>query len=98
MKKKRILIKMTSEQQLELWDGVYFIGNSYEIEGETYISVDKINKSDYSDGPSWDYIVQRKSDDKFFKFNIWEAGGNNGYLCQDKGLQEVFQVTKTTYE
>lgn len=96
--KERILIEMTSEEQLELWDGVYYMGNSYEINGETYTSVDKINTSDYSDGPSWNYIVRRESDGLYFKFHIWEAGGNNGYLCQGKGLKQVFEITKVTYE
>ena len=94
--KKRILIKMSSEQQLDLWDNVYYLGKSYEIDGETYTSIDKINTSDESDGPSWDYIVQRKSDGLYFKFNVWESG--RGYLCEDDGLTQVFQTTKITYE
>ena len=73
--KEREFIKMSSEEQLELWDAVHFIGSSYETEdGETYTSIDKINTSEYSDGPSWDYIVERKSDGLFFKFNVWESG------------------------
>lgn len=94
----RILIEMSPEQQLKLWDAVHRIGSSYEINGETYTSVDKINTSDYSDGPSWNYIVQRKSDGLFFKFHVWDAGEHNGFLCQDKGLKQVFQVSKITYE
>lgn len=90
---------MSSDEQLELWNGVYHMGNSYKTEdGETYTSVDKINKSDYSDGPSWDYIVERKSDGLFFKFNVWDAGEHNGYLCEDDGLEQVFKTTKITYE
>lgn len=98
MKKERLLIEMSNEEQLELWNGVYFIGKSYEMKGEVYTSVDKINTSDYSDGPSWDYIVQRKSDDLYFKFSVWDAGEHNGYLCEDKGLEQVFKTTKVTYE
>lgn len=94
----RILIPMSNEEQLELWEGIYFKDSSYEMNGETYTHIDKINTSDYSDGPSWDYIVQRKSDGLYFKFNVWDAGEYNGYLCQDKGLEQVFQVTKVTYE
>ena len=97
-KEERIFIEMSSEDQLELWDGVYYMGSSYEIGGETWTSVDKINTSDYSDGPSWDYIVQRKSDGLFFKFNVWDAGNHNGYLCEDDGLEQVFQTTKVSYE
>jgi hypothetical protein len=98
MKKERILIKMSSDQQLELWNGVYYIGTSYKINSETYTSVDKINTSDFSDGPSWDYIVERKSDGLYFKFNVWDAGDHNGFLCEDDGLEQVFQTIKTTYE
>lgn len=96
MKQERILIEMSEEKQLELWDAVYFIGRSYELDGETYTSVDKINTSEYSDGDSWDYIVQRKSDGLYFKFNVWEAP--SGWQCQDEGLEQVFQTTKITYE
>ena len=96
MKQERLLIEMSEEKQLELWDGVYYKGSSYEMDGETYTSVDIINTSEYSDGESWDYIVQRKSDGLYFKFNVWDAAA--GYLCQDKGLEQVFQTTKITYE
>lgn len=94
----RILIPMTNEEQLELWNGIYWKDSSHEMNGETYTHVDKINTSDYSDGPSWDYIVQRKSDGLYFKFNVWDAGDRNGYLCEDEGLEQVFQMTKITYE
>ena len=97
-KKERILIQMSSEQQRDLWNGVYYMGNSYEVEVETYTSIEKINTSDYSDGPSWDYIVQRKSDGLFFKFNVWDAGEHNGYLFEEDGLKQVFKITKVTYE
>lgn len=98
MKTERLLIPMSGEQQLELWDGLYHTGSSYMINDETYTHITRINTSEYSDGPSWDYIVQRKSDGLFFKFNVWDAGDHNGYLCQDKGLEQVFEVTKITYE
>ena len=98
MKQERVLIKMSGEKQLELWDGIYFKDSSYEMDGETYTHIDRINTSKYSDGESWDYIVQRKSDGLYFKFNVWDAGEHNGYLCEDKGLKQVFQITKITYE
>jgi hypothetical protein len=97
-KQERILIKMSPEQQHELWDGVYFLGASYKLDNETYTSVEKINTSEFSDGESWDYVVQRKSDGLYFKFNVWDAGEYNGYLFQDEGLKQVFQVTKITYK
>lgn len=98
MERERILIEMSNEKQLELWNNIYHEGNSYAIDGETYTHIEKINTSDFSDGPSWDYIVQRKSDGLYFKFNVWDAGDHNGYLCQDEGLKQVFQTTKVTYE
>lgn len=98
MNAEKKTIKLSSEQQEELWNAVYYMGNSHVIDGELYTSVDKINTSEYSDGPSWDYIVQRKSDGLFFKFNVWDAGDHNGYVFEDKGLEQVLQITKITYE
>jgi hypothetical protein len=95
---ERIVIPMSGEKQLELWDGLYHKGTSYEMDGETYTNIERINTSDYSDGDSWDYIVQRKSDGLFFKFNVWDAGDRNGYLCQDKGLEQVFETVVITYK
>lgn len=96
MKKERLLIEMSNEEQLELCDAVYYIGKSYELDGETYTSVDKIIRPEYSPGESWDYIVQRKSDGLYFRFNVWNS--YNGWVFQDKGLEQVFKTTKVTYE
>lgn len=100
MKQERLLIEMSEEKQLELCNAVYLMGCSHELDGETYTSVDKINTSKYThDGrESWDYIVQRKSDGLYFKFNVWDS--RNGWVFKDKGLEQVFQTTKTiiTYE
>jgi len=97
-KQKRIIIPMSGEQQLELWNGIYHKGTSYEMNGETYTHIMQINTSDSSDGNSWDYIVQRKSDGLFFKFNVWDAGSHNGYLCEDDGLEQVFETITITYK
>ena len=96
-KKVRERVEMDSENLMELWDGLYYEGTSYQIDNETYTHIDKVNTSDSSDGDSWDYIVQRKSDSKFFKFNIWDSG-NNGYVFEDEYLEEVFPKTKTVYK
>jgi len=97
----RVTIDYDQETMGDLWDGVYYDGSSIEINGETYTHIDKINTSDYSDGESHDYIVQRKSDERYFVFNVWEAG-NNGYIFSDgdHSLTEVFPKTiiKTIYE
>ena len=95
-------IDFDNETMHELWDGVYYKDSSVEIMGETYTHIDEINTSDYSDGESHDYIVQRKSDGKYFTFNVWYAGDNNGYIFSDgeHSLTEVFPktITKTIYQ
>ena len=92
MNKEREVVKSTQEDLLDLWNGVYNEGDSHELYGETYTHIQQINTSDKSDGPSWDYIVQRKSDGKYFKFHVWDAGYHNGYLIQREYLEEVFPV------
>jgi hypothetical protein len=100
--KDREYLDFDNDKMFELWDGVYFEGSSVEIMNDTYTHIEKINTSDTSDGESHDYIVQRQSDGKFFKFNVWDAGGNNGYIFSDgdHSLTEVFQntVNKHIYE
>lgn len=97
-KRTREKIELTSEELMDLWNGVYYKSNEYELKGEIYRQVDKINTSDMSDGDSWDYILQRKSDNKFFKFHIWDAGEYNGYIFEDEYIIEVFEKTTVTYE
>lgn len=93
--KKREIVKLDDDTLMELWNGVYHKGNTHELNGESYTQVEEINTSDKSDGPSWDYIIQRKSDGKHFKFHIWDAGDHNGYVFEDEFIEEVFPVTKT---
>jgi hypothetical protein len=95
---ERLKIEMSSEDILELWNLLYFDNSEADFEGEKYKNIQKINTSDYSDGPSWDYIIQRQSDGKFFKFNIWES--SKGYIVEDEYLEEVFPktVVKIEYE
>jgi hypothetical protein len=95
-KKVREKIDLDHDTLMDLWDNVNYKGDSHELNGEKYTHVDKINTSDKSDGDSWDYIVQRKSDGKHFKFNVWDAGSHNGYVFEDKFLEEVFPKTVTT--
>jgi len=96
-KKIRERVEMDSEKLMELCDALYYEGTSHVIDNESYTHIDKVNTSDSSDGDSCDYIVQRKSDSKFFKFNIWDSG-NNGYVFEDEYLEEVFPKTKTVYK
>ena len=98
MKKKREKIELDHDKLMDLWNGVYHKGNSTELDGETYTQVMKINTSDKSDGESWDYIIQRKSDNKYFKFNVWDAGEHNGYIFEDEYIEEVFERATVTYD
>ena len=93
MEKEREIVQLTEEQISDLWNGIYFNdGDTHEIEEETFTRIQKINTSEYSDGDSWDYIVQRESDKKYFKFGVWDAGSHNGYIYSDgdNDLEEVF--------
>jgi hypothetical protein len=98
MKKEREKIKSTETELKEFWNDLYYEGSIAILNGESYKHIKKINTSDKSDGPSWDYIVQRESDGKLFKFNVWDAGEYNGYLIQDEYLIEVFEKPEITYE
>lgn len=80
-------MNFSKEELSDLWNGVYHLGSSCIIQNEEYTSVQINNTSDQSDGDSWDYIVKRTSDGKFFCFNVWDAG-RNGYLFED-GIYEV---------
>jgi hypothetical protein len=95
--KDREKIDLTHDELMELWEGVYWVGRKYELKGEKYEQVDKVNTSEFSDGESFDYIIKRESDGKFFKFNVWETP-REGYVFCDKFLIEVKQVTKIAYE
>lgn len=92
---QREKINFDYETIRELWNGVYF-------KGEIYKQIEKINTSEYSDGESWDYIIQRNSDGKYFTFHVWDAGEHNGYIFSDEtnSLTEVFPktITKIIYE
>lgn len=96
---KREIIELT-ETELEDFD--FTGGTVWELRGEVYDFVEKIRTDQYSDGPSWDIVVKRKSDNKFFKWNCWDAGDHNGYKMEsgDNYMEEVFQkiITKTNYE
>jgi hypothetical protein len=100
MERERERIELPPQELLDLWDGVYFESNIYELNGENYQQVLKISTSEYSDGDSWDYIIQRESDKKYFKFNVWDAGEHNGYIFEDEYIEEVFPkiIETTIYE
>lgn len=73
-------------------------GVTWGLRDEIYDFVDKIRTDQFSAGPSWDIVVKRRSDDKFFKWNCWDAGYHIGYMMEsgDNYMEEVFQETITT--
>lgn len=95
---EREKIQMTEEEISEFWNKIYFKGSQTKFNKQVYTHVENINTSEDCDGDCWDYIVQRKSDKKFFKFNVWEHG--HGYDFDDNCLTEVFRkkITKFIYE
>lgn len=100
MKKEKIYL---TEEELEDFDftGGYK-GTTWELRGEVYEYVETIRTDEMSDGPSWDIVVKRKSDGKYFKWNCWDAGDYNGYLMEsgDNYMEQVFpkHQYKTIYE
>jgi hypothetical protein len=92
MKKEKIYL---TAEELENFD--FTGGRKWELRGETYNYVDKIRTDEKSDGPSWDIVVERKSDGKIFKWNCWDAGDHNGYLMEsgDNYMEEVTPKTIT---
>jgi len=97
MKKEKINL---TEEELENFD--FTGGRTWNLRGETYDFIEEIRTDKYSDGPSWDIVVKRKSDGKYFKWNCWDAGDHNGYMMEsgDNYMEEVFPkiITKATYE
>lgn len=99
---EREIITLDLETIREFWNEVYHKNSSTELNGDIYTNVDKVNTSEFSDGESHDYIVQRKSDGKYFKFHVWDAGYHNGYIFSDEKntLEEVFpeKIEKTIWK
>ena len=90
-------IDLTHEQLNDLWEVIYHKGNKYTLNDEIYEQIEKINTSEYSDGESFDYIIKRESDGKFFKFNVWDSG-RSGYIFEDKYIIEVEEINKKAYK
>lgn len=95
----REIIKLTKEE-LEYFD--FTGGQTWELRDETYNFIEEIRTDGTSDGESWDIVVQRESDNKFFKWNCWDAGNRNGYIMSDgdNTIEQVFkrQITKFIYD
>jgi hypothetical protein len=97
MEKERIYL---TEEELEDFD--FTGGSKWELRGEVYDFIEEIRTDKYSDGPSWDIVVKRQSDGKYFKWNCWDGGYHNGYMMEsgDNYMEEVSPktITKTIYE
>ena len=94
---KREKIKLTTA---ELEDFDFTGGEEWQLRGETYKFVETIRTDEFSDGPSWDTVVRRESDGKFFKWNCWDAGRTYEMESGNNYMEEVFQktITKVIYE
>lgn len=97
MEINREIITLEYDEILDFWDSIYFENSQGEINGVTFTRMDKINTSEFSDGESFEYIVQRQTDGKYFKFSWWE-GGSDGYVFSNgkNSLTEVFPEIITT--
>lgn len=99
MKEEKERIYLTEE---ELEDFDFTGGSRWELRGEIYNFVVIIRTDQYSDGPSWDIVVKRQSDGKYFKWNCWDAGDHNGYMMEDGDnyIEETFPkvITTTIFE
>jgi hypothetical protein len=95
--KEREKINLTEE---ELEDFDFTGGSKWELRGETYNFVERIRTDEFSDGPSWDIVVKRESDGKYFKWNCWDSGRAYHMESGDNYMEEVYQKinTKITYE
>jgi hypothetical protein len=85
------VIESTEELLLEFVEKIDYKDSSAKFDSETYTHKTMINI-----GPSCDYILQRKSDKKFFKINIWE--NSSGYEIDPPKMIEVFEKSTITYE
>ena len=96
---KREKIKLT-KKELDNFD--FTGGSRWELRNEIYDFVEQIRTDEFSDGESWDIVVKRQSDSKFFKWNCWDAGEYNGYKMEsgDNYMEEVFPevITRTIYK
>jgi hypothetical protein len=86
----------------ELEDFDFTGGHQWKLRDKIYKFVEEIRTDKMSDGPSWDIVVQRQNDGKYFKWNCWDAGDHNGYIMEhgDNLMKEVFPevITKTIWK
>lgn len=75
-------------------------GSIWHLKDEVYKLIKTIRTDRSSGEDSWDTIVQRESDNKFFKWNCWET--RNDYIMDygRNNMTEVFEktISKKIYE
>lgn len=93
----REVIKLTNE---ELEDFDFTGGSKWSLRNETYNYIETLRTDQFSDGASWDTIVQRESDKKFFKWGCWDTSRDYQMEYGENCMKEVFQtvISKTIYE
>lgn len=90
MEKEREVVKLTNEE-LKYFD--FTSGDEWELRQEKYEYVKTIRTDHLSDGESWDTIVKRESDGKFFKWGCWDSGEDYVMEHGDNCMIEVFPET-----
>ena len=88
MKKETIYL---TEEELEDFD--FTGGNKWELRGEIYNFVEQIDIPNGDDGEIWEIVVQRKSDDKYFKWDCWRTSYEYYMSDGDNYMEEVFPKT-----
>lgn len=99
---EREKIKLTDEELKDFDFTAGYSSTKWNLRGETYAYIETIRTDESSDGESWDIVVKRQSDDKYFKWNCWDAGDYNGYMMEngDNYMEEVIPkiVSVTKWE
>jgi hypothetical protein len=97
---RKILRDRVNLTEEEMYDFDFSGGLTWHLRGEEYTYLETVRTDQFSDGESWDTIVQRKSDDKYFKWGYWEGGYDGPQMENgENAIIEVFleQVVKNIY-
>jgi len=88
--REREIITLTDEE-FEDFDFIGgYIRTEWEIQNEIYKYVDEINTAAHSDGDSWNIVVQRDSDKKFFVWGCWNSSESRYKMSPEKVIKQVF--------
>jgi len=97
IKREREIIKL-SEAELEDFD--FTGGSQWEIRGEIYNHITKVDIPNGDDGEIWEIIVERESDKKLFKWDCWRTSYEYYMSNGNNTIEETFPrtITKVIYE